>query len=253
MKLIYTMTFASGAVYVGSTKRFSRRRHAHRHDLRAGRGINAKVRAEYAASGMPQFDAVACLVDGPLHELEAQVIASLAPQLNMSEPVPLPSSDRGPRRSFGPYETIADFASASGVSYNTAKRYSAKYSYEAALYKIAWMAKEPESVRRKRELTERATSLAANMGVSMDSAYGYLSAYKTTEAASAAILKKRNRMPTPAKYLTWDGKNRKLNDWAADNGVSKNVLYQRIHMGWPPEQACGLVPRPKQPRGRRLP
>lgn len=240
--IIYTMTFANQATYVGSTSHFARRRHAHRHDLRKGKGINAKVRAAYSANGAPTFAVVASHLSGAVHELEALVIESLQPELNMSVPSPLPSSDKGPRREYGPHKTILDFANAVGVSYNTAKRYSAKYSYEAALYKIAYKL-SPKKVERKKP-HPLVTALAERTGLTIQQAAGYFYNFKTYDAALAAFLRKRpKQMPTPAKYFTWNGQRRKRNDWAKDNGVSINVLYQRIHAGWPVEQAVGLVPR----------
>lgn len=143
--VIYTITNPASEVYVGATSDFKSRVHHHRRDLRNRRGVNAKLQASWDKYGKHGhiFRQAASVVSGPPEETERDVIESLGAELNVNaKPGPLGCSEpRG--RPYGPYLTVAAFARANSLELRYGKYLSQRYSYEAALAKLAWDAKPP--------------------------------------------------------------------------------------------------------------
>lgn len=81
-----------------------------------------------------------------------------------------------------------------------------------------------------------------------------------THARLRAFAKVLNEMPVQrvdtAGY-TADGRAQSLNAWSRETGIPRATISVRIKLGWPPEQAVGLVSRPlrdyhEQHRGNSL-
>lgn len=268
--IIYTMTFASGASYVGATHSFACRRCKHRREMRKGQAVNRLVQREFDAHGVPTFAAVASLLPGSeLHELEAAVIASLAPSLNVQHPTPIsrsrmpkPPKEKGVPPSpkpWGSYPSVGEAARQLGLCYRTAKRWArVSGTPEEAIAHFAVPKeppcvfvgpKKPQGVIQVRGVVGFPLALIARFGLTESSYRRNIRSGLSQEQAviKATAIHELNNHP---KLLTANGTTMHMSAWCRETGINHATLLLRLRSGWTPEQALNLAPRPDQTRMR---
>lgn len=70
-----------------------------------------------------------------------------------------------------------------------------------------------------------------------------------------ATPKEQARNQRTSRYLTINGETKTLAEWCDLCGLKKTTVYDRLQLGWTPEEALGIVPRKKigkAPGGSRL-
>lgn len=257
--VVYKIEFPDGSHYIGCTVNFSARRQAHLSDKRKGTAVNPLLRAAFAEHPVCGIYVVACGFDREtLHKLEALVMASDPPTLNVNQaPTRIPDAREAGPRSWGPYETLRDAAKNLGLSYTQIKRIS-KFSFESAVYKLAYRRPKPQKLPREpstyfdqfKVSVDGVLDLPANhcrrAGISIKL---YHSRVRDGHSRASALRSKC--VPPPERKLTAGGKTMTLKQWSKYCGVRKNTLRSRLDsLGWSPEQAVGIDPPPGVPPGQ---
>lgn len=256
-ELIYTMRFADGSTYIGATRNFKARRQNHRRNLRKGRGVNEKVRKKFQKFGKPTFEVCAEPLPGQsLRALEEQVIATQEPELNVvTVSVVLPDNSVERARAWGPFDTQREAAVVLGVGYNTAKRWSAKTSYED------WLTQQMTATRKAPELAGPPNPSGNPWYVFARGTWYRKEDRRATLGLSADTVQDRRRrgwsderiFTTPPedqemkkRVIECAGETLTVTEWARRAGVRPGTIHNRLRRGWTPEQVVGLAPPPSE-------
>lgn len=245
---IYRIEFPDGQVYVGATTNYTARRQAHLRHGAKGKGVNTRL-----ARAMSEFFPVLAICPiasplrgVPLHELEAQVITTQQPSLNVNlKPSALCKGHAG-GRAFGGYPTVAEYARANGLDYSTLKKQTRGLSFEQ------WQSK-----RNRPALSKASAKIGPpdpRKDVSLIHIDGWVRKRDVCVVAWGTYEHRTERGWDQARALTTPvSKAPSASAVALRYGVDPNTYYQRRHSGWTLHEALGLTARPKpQQKGHKM-
>lgn len=275
--VIYAIVFPDGSMYIGSTTNFVNRKASHRRAMVRQQRVSSRLAKKFQEFGKFDMYKIASVLDvHQMHLVEADVIATMQPDLNvvtLPSPIHLRSEAATP---FGPYPSISAAAQAFGTTRQHLRRYG---GYEAFVNRHLEHAK-------KAGLTKRAAKFGPpdprknSALINIDGAWHLRSAlpkpapYKHGVAAAVArrhgvapgtyyvrrhmgwtLMEALNLKPRvkqeqkmQKRYITADGKTMSLDAWAKKMGVSKGLISSRLGAGWTETQAVGVEPRKERPK-----
>lgn len=246
--LVYKIEFPDGRFYIGATKNFTARRQKHLHAKATKRAVNQKVRAAFEAYPVCCIYPIASPLPGvPLHELEAEVLATQQPDLNVNfSPDPIVSGYATARK-FGGHASLADFARANKLSYSTLKKQTKGVAFDEWLRAYG---------------APKYTRVAAKIGPPdprKDPALTFLDGWVRKRDAcvvpwSNYETRRKKGWPEHKALLTpaWTPPV-SASSVAKRYGVDSNTYYQRRWAGWTLYEALGLTgrPTPQKPKVKK--
>lgn len=233
--VVYAITFRDGSVYVGCTCNFQARKHTHLRNSRRGQAVNVNLAQAFQANPAPDITVVASGFDrATLHLLEQQVMDQYNATLNVARATPVAKPTDGTPKPFGPYASVAEFARAEKLTYQTAKNTARTVTYEQY--------RNPPKVKLPPQPATHPPDPRNNPHLIW---HGSWYSRKAVRRVSVSIVKTRRK----AGWSDWDALTTPATPTTKchlADGVSYDKYYYRKMRGWDHAQAAGFEPRPEK-------
>lgn len=263
---VYCITFSSGDKYVGSSTCIEERRRAHMRALAKGKGVSRALQSAYNALGVPGFETLE-IVRGDVDNLiaaEEKWIVLLQPRLNVvrrpqkfatgvhtgkAKPLWGCNSYREAAQKFGVSLRQAKYAGKLGLPPPAPKFVGPVRPFWAVEENGRWDSPAGHEARRRIADQKRLPgigALAATLGIVKPgtAAFRYKLGWSAAQAVGVAT-KQRTRNMNRSKYLTYQGREQTIADWAAETGVNPGTIHNRLRANWSAAQALGFEKGPK--------